>query len=167
VPVVLGLFCISEMLLNIGKKASEQVTYRDQSIARLTVIRDILRRWILVAKGSSIGTIVGLLPGVGTTLAVFMSYAEAKRSSKTPETFEQGNPEGIIAAESANNATVGSSLVPLLALGVPGSPTSAIIAGALVIHGIILGPEPLREPPDVAFIFLYGMLLILGPVFAT
>jgi putative tricarboxylic transport membrane protein len=159
VPVVLGLFCISEMLLNVGKKASEQVTYRDQTIARMTVIRDILRRWIIVVKGSSIGTIVGLLPGVGTTLAVFMSYAEAKRSSKTPEMFEHGNPEGIIAAESANNATVGSSLVPLLALGVPGSPTSAIIAGALVIHGIILGPSLFVNRPDVAFIFLYGMLL--------
>jgi putative tricarboxylic transport membrane protein len=143
VPVVLGLFCISEMLLNIGKKASEQVTYRDQAIARLTVIRDILRRWILVAKGSSIGTIVGLLPGVGTTLAVFMSYAEARRTSRTPEKFEHGNPEGIIAAESANN----------------GSPTSAIIAGALVIHGIILGPSLFVNRPDVAFIFLYGMLL--------
>jgi TctA family transporter len=144
---------------SIGKKASEQVTYRDQTIARMTVIRDIARRYMLVVKGSAIGTVVGLLPGVGTTLAVFMSYAEAKRSSKTPETFEHGIPEGVIAAESANSATVGSSLVPLLALGVPGSPTSAIIAGALVIHGIILGPSLFVNRPDVAFIFLYGMLL--------
>jgi TctA family transporter len=87
------------------------------------------------------------------------SSPEAKRTSRTPETFEHGNPEGIIAAESATNATIGSSLVPLLALGVPGSPTSAIIAGALVIHGIILGPSLFVNRPDVAFIFLYGMLL--------
>lgn len=159
VPVVLGLFCIAEMISNIGKKPSELVQYREQTISRWTVIREILRNKFLLAKGGAIGTFVGLLPGVGTTLAVFMSYAEAKRASKTPELFEKGNPEGIIAAESANNATVGSSLVPLLALGVPGSPTTAIIAGALVVHGIILGPSLFQNRPDVAFVFLYGMLL--------
>lgn len=159
VPVVLGLFCIAEMMSNIGKKPNEMVQYREQTITRWDVIRDIWRNKILLAKGGLIGTFVGLLPGVGTTLAVFMSYAEAKRASKNPELFEKGNVEGIIAAESANNATVGSSLVPLLALGVPGSPTTAIIAGALVVHGIILGPSLFQNRPDVAFVFLYGMLL--------
>ncbi|WP_043513579.1 tripartite tricarboxylate transporter permease [Halomonas sp. BC04] len=159
VPVVLGLFCFAEMFLNIGKKPGEQVQYRDQSIKRMTVVMSILRKRLLVWKSGIIGTVVGLLPGVGTTLAVFMSYGEAKRVSKQPELFEKGNPEGIIAAESANNATVGSSMVPLLALGVPGSPTSAIIAGALVIHGIILGPSLFVNRPDVAYTFLYGMLL--------
>lgn len=159
VPVVLGLFCFAEMFLNIGKKSTEQVQYKDQSIARLTVVMAIVRKKFLVIKSSLIGTLIGLLPGVGTTLAVFMSYGEAKRVSKQPELFEKGNPEGIIAAESANNATVGSSMVPLLALGVPGSPTSAIIAGALVIHGIILGPSLFINRPDVAYTFLYGMLL--------
>ncbi|MFN3275369.1 MAG: tripartite tricarboxylate transporter permease [Paracoccus sp. (in: a-proteobacteria)] len=159
VPVVLGLFCIAEMILNIGKRADQQVSYVEQSITRLSVIRDIFRHKILLLKANLIGNFVGLLPGVGTTLAVFMSYAEAKRASKQPETFEKGNVEGIIAAESANNATVGSSLVPLLALGVPGSPTTAIIAGALVVHGIVLGPSLFQNRPDVAFIFLYGMVL--------
>lgn len=159
VPVVLGLFCFAEMFLNIGKKPSEQVKYRDQNISRTSVLTSILKARFLVWKSGLIGTVVGLLPGVGTTLAVFMSYGEAKRVSKQPGLFEKGNPEGIIAAESANNATVGSSMVPLLALGVPGSPTSAIIAGALVIHGIILGPSLFVNRPDVAYTFLYGMLL--------
>ncbi|MGJ7461489.1 tripartite tricarboxylate transporter permease [Halomonas sp. MA07-2] len=159
VPVVLGLFCFAEMFLNIGKKPSEQVPYRDQQISRMTVVKDILRQRFLVWKSGIIGTVVGLLPGVGTTLAVFMSYGDAKRVSKRGIPFETGNPDGIIAAESANNATVGSSMVPLLALGVPGSPTSAIIAGALVIHGIVLGPSLFVNRPDVAFTFLYGMLL--------
>ncbi|EHJ93230.1 tripartite tricarboxylate transporter permease [Vreelandella boliviensis] len=159
VPVVLGLFCFAEMFLNIGKKPSEQVQYRDQKISRMTVIKDILSQRFLVWKSGLIGTVVGLLPGVGTTLAVFMSYGDAKRASRRDIPFEQGNPDGIIAAESANNATVGSSMVPLLALGVPGSPTSAIIAGALVIHGIVLGPSLFVNRPDVAFTFLYGMLL--------
>ena len=159
VPVVLGLFCIAEMISNLGRRPDEEVEYTDQKITRLVVIRDLLRHKLLLAKGASIGTIVGLLPGVGTTLAVFMSYTEAKRSSKKPEQFEKGNLEGIVAAESANNATVGSALVPLLALGVPGSPTTAIIAGALVVHGIILGPSLFENRPDVAFVFLYGMLL--------
>lgn len=159
VPVVLGLFCIAEMLGNIGRKPSELVRYSEQTIRRRTVLRDMMRHKMLLVKGSAIGTFVGLLPGVGTTLAVFMAYAESKRASKKPELFENGSVEGIMAAESANNATVGSSLVPLLALGVPGSPTSAIIAGALVVHGIILGPSLFVNRPDVAFVFLYGMLL--------
>ncbi|OIJ11574.1 hypothetical protein BKP35_11560 [Anaerobacillus arseniciselenatis] len=159
VPVVLGLFCLAEMFLNIGKKSNEVTTYKDQSIKRMTVIKDIVRQKFLVLKSSFIGTCIGLLPGVGTTLAVFMSYGEAKRVSKKRDQFEKGNTEGIIAAESANNATVGSSMVPLLALGVPGSPTTAIIAGALIIHGIILGPSLFVQRPDVAYTFLYGMLL--------
>lgn len=159
VPVVLGLFCIAEMLGNIGRRTSDMVQFREQIIKRRTVLRDMMRHKMLLAKGSAIGTFVGLLPGVGTTLAVFMAYAEARRASKRPEEFENGSVEGIMGAESANNATVGSSLVPLLALGVPGSPTTAIIAGALVVHGIILGPSLFTNRPDVAFIFLYGMLL--------
>ena len=159
VPVVLGLFCIAEMITNIGRRASELVQYRDQQIKRREVLGEMSRHKGLLAKGSLIGTFVGLLPGVGTTLAVFMAYAEARRASKSPEKFENGSVEGIMGAESANNATVGSSLVPLLALGVPGSPTTAIIAGALVVHGIILGPSLFVNRPDVAFVFLYGMLL--------
>lgn len=159
VPVVLGLFCIAEMLGNVGRKSSDMVQYTDQNITRGAVLREMTRHKLLLIKGSSIGTFVGLLPGVGTTLAVFMAYAESKRASKHPELFEKGSIEGIMGAESANNATVGSSLVPLLALGVPGSPTTAIIAGALVVHGIILGPSLFTNRPDVAFIFLYGMLL--------
>ncbi|WP_333834467.1 tripartite tricarboxylate transporter permease [Rubrimonas sp.] len=159
VPVVLGLFCIAEMLLNLGRKDETGGGYVDQTITRMAVIGAILRRKVLLLKSGAIGTFVGLLPGVGTTLAVFLSYAEAKRSSDAPESFEKGNPDGIIAAECANNATVGSSLVPLLALGVPGSPTSAIIAGALMVHGIILGPSLFVNRPDVAYVFLFGMML--------
>ncbi len=159
IPVVLGLFCFAEMFLNIGKKANEVITYKDQPIKRMTVIKDIFKHKYLVAKSSVIGTAIGVLPGVGTTLAVFLSYGEAKRTSKRRQDFEKGNTEGIIAAESANNATVGSSMVPLLALGVPGSPTTAIIAGALIIHGIVLGPSLFEQRPDVAYTFLYGMLL--------
>ncbi|PSL48537.1 putative tricarboxylic transport membrane protein [Salsuginibacillus halophilus] len=162
VPVVLGLFCLAEMFLNIGKKANETVQYEDQSIKRITVLRNIFKRKFLVLKSGVIGTCIGLLPGVGTTLAVFMSYGEAKRTSKKPEMFEKGNPEGIMASEAANNATVGSSMVPLLALGVPGSPTTAIIAGALIIHGIILGPDLFNTRPDVAYTFLFGMLLTVA-----
>ncbi|WP_100374495.1 tripartite tricarboxylate transporter permease [Bacillus sp. FJAT-45037] len=159
IPIVLGLFCFAEMFLNIGKKTNELDTYKDQSIKRMTVIKDIIRQKWLVLKSGFIGTCIGLLPGVGTTLAVFMSYGEAKRVSKKRDQFEKGNTEGIIAAETANNATVGSSMVPLLALGVPGSPTTAIIAGALIIHGIVLGPDLFVTRPDVAYTFLYGMLL--------
>lgn len=159
VPVVLGLFCITEMLERIGARPDSIPRLEDRPISKMDVIRDILRQRVLLLKSLVSGTVVGLLPGVGATLAVFLAYAEAKRSSRNPELFERGNPEGIIAAESANNATVGTSLVPLLALGVPGSPTSAIMAGALLIHGIVLGPSLFVNRPDVAYTFLGAMML--------
>jgi putative tricarboxylic transport membrane protein len=157
IPLCIGMFCFSEMLMNIGKKLSGNVYYVEQKITRLEVIKNILRKWVLLLKSSIIGILIGILPGIGASLAVFISYGEAKRNSKHPETYGKGNPEGIIAAEAANNALVGGSLVPLLALGIPGCATAAIMGGALAIHGIIAGPELFTKRPDVAYTFLYGM----------
>jgi len=128
------------------------------SLAR--VIRDIFRKGaVLLAKTSALGTIIGIMPGAGAAVASFIAYGEAKRSSSHPELFGKGNPEGIIAAESANNASVGGALVPLLALGIPGSCTTAILYGALTIHGLIPGPRLFMSNPDVVYNFMFGMLL--------
>lgn len=161
IPICLGFFCFAEMFRNIGQKKAEQFVYQDTPIRRITVIKEILRKPILLLRSALIGIFVGILPGVGGTMAVFLSYGEAKRTSKHPELFGKGSTEGIVAAESANNALVGGALVPMLALGIPGSPTSAILACALTMHGIICGPDLFVKRPEVAYTFLYGMLFTI------
>jgi putative tricarboxylic transport membrane protein len=159
IPVCIGLFCFAEMFQNIGKKVSQKVYFSDQKITKMHVIKDIIKKWKTLIKSSGIGTLIGILPGIGASMAIFLSYGEAKRNSKSPETFGHGNVEGIIAAESANNSLVGGTMVPMLALGIPGSPTAAMIGSSLTIHGMMVGPELFSKSPEVAYTFLYGMLL--------
>ena len=162
VIVVIGVYCFAEVYINIGKnKAAGQINSVGEKIARLFVWKNIFKHYPVLLKSSLLGMIFGILPGIGASLPTFMAYAEAKRTSKSPETFGHGNVEGIIAAESANNAVCGGSMVPLLGLGVPGSATAAIIGGALSVHGIMAGPDLFVKRPDVAWIFLYGMLFTI------
>ena len=159
IPVILGLFAIAEMLSSTGGKAEQIAEASPQPTSLFTVVRYLTRKWFLLAKSTILGTFIGVVPGTGGAVATFISYAEAKRSSKDSASFGHGNPEGIIAAESANNGAVGGSLVPLLALGIPGSATSAIMYGAITIHGLIAGPRLFADHPLVAYTFMYGMLL--------
>jgi putative tricarboxylic transport membrane protein len=160
--VALGIFCFAEMFRDIGMSKAATFQYKDTPIKPFTVIYDILyKKFFLFLKSSLIGLFIGILPGIGGGTAVFTSYGEAKRSSKHPETFGTGNPEGIIAAESANNAVVGGALIPMLAIGIPGSPGVAIIGAALTTHGIICGPDLFTKRPDVAYIFMYAMFLTI------
>jgi len=161
IPVCIGMFCFAEMFNNIGNKVSGKVYYAKSNITRRVVLKDIVRQWKLLIKSSAIGTFVGILPGIGASMAIFLAYGEAKRCSRTADEipFGEGNTEGIIAAESANNALVGGTMVPMLALGIPGSPTAAMIGSALTIHGLMCGPDLFVKSPDIAYTFMYGMLL--------
>lgn len=159
IPVILGLFAISQMIINAGQKTETITDVPPKNITLLEVIRKILKKIVLLLKSSFLGTFIGVLPATGGAVATFVSYAEAKRASKVPELFGKGNIEGIIASESANNAAVGGSMVPLLALGVPGSTTSAIMYGALTIHGLIPGPRLFIDHAHIAYTFVFGMLL--------
>jgi len=109
--------------------------------------------------GTVIGSVVGLIPGVGGQIAGLVSYDQSKKFSKHPERYGQGHPEGVIAAESANNAMVGPSLVPLLTLSIPGSPTAAVLLGGLLIHGIFPGSDLFENHPQVAWTFINSMLI--------
>ena len=104
-----------------------------------------------VLKSSVVGTICGIVPGLGGGVAAMLSYSEAKRSSKHPETFGTGEPIGIAASESANNAVVGGALLPFLTLGIPGSSTIAIISGALMMQGITPGITLMRDRPELVY----------------
>jgi putative tricarboxylic transport membrane protein len=105
------------------------------------------------------GSLVGMLPGLGVTLASFLSYSAARRASNAPETFGKGNPEGIVATESANSAVVGSNLIPTIALGIPGNIAAALLIGALVMHGVVPGPFMLQMHGELIYGLFASMIL--------
>jgi putative tricarboxylic transport membrane protein len=107
-----------------------------------------------------IGVIIGIIPAAGPVIAPFVSYREAKRSSKYPEKFGTGIPDGLIAAEAANNGVTGGSLIPLLTLGIPGSAVAAVYLGALTIHGLRPGPMLFRTNPDVIYGLFIGFFVV-------
>lgn len=110
-----------------------------------------------VIRSAVLGTAIGIMPGAGCDIASFVAYGEAKRNSE--EKFGTGVPSGVVAAETANNAAIGGAFVPLLALGIPGSNAAALIAGALTIHGIVVGPTLFSDHADVSYGFMYGLLV--------
>jgi putative tricarboxylic transport membrane protein len=110
-------------------------------------------------RGTAIGIGIGILPGLGASIASFLSYGAAKRASKTPENFGKGAIEGIAAAESADNAVVPASFVPLFALGIPGSVIAAVLIGAFVIHGVTPGPMMFVHQPEMVYGIYAAMIL--------
>ena len=160
VPVFIGLFAISEALkLSIEKR--ETVSERGIVITKLggawegfkTVFK---KKWTFL-RGSAIGTIIGIIPGVGGVVANFISYTVAVQLTDHPETFGRGNPEGVVASESANNAKDGGALVPTVVFGIPGSLELAILLGAFILHGLVPGPSMLREHLDLIWVLILGL----------
>ncbi|MEZ5847512.1 MAG: tripartite tricarboxylate transporter permease [Geminicoccaceae bacterium] len=129
--------------------------------------------WKTWIRSSLIGIWIGILPGAGGSMAAFMSYNEARRASKTPETWGTGEPEGVAAAETSNNADTASALIPALTLGIPGTAVAAVMLGGLLVHGLQPGPMLFRDNPDIVFgfmwQFLFGaiLLVLLGGSLAT
>ncbi|WP_370285471.1 tripartite tricarboxylate transporter permease [Pseudooceanicola nanhaiensis] len=131
------------------------------------------RFWKTWIRSSFIGIWIGILPGAGGSMAAFMSYNEARRASKTPDTWGKGEPEGVAAAETANNADTAAALIPALTLGIPGTAVAAVMLGGLLVHGLQPGPMLFRDNPDIVFgfmwQFLFGaiLLVLLGGSLAT
>ena len=115
-------------------------------------------KWCAV-RSAFIGCLIGVFPGAGATIASFVSYDIAKKLSPDPELFGQGSEEGIVAAEAANSGSVGGAMVPLLALGLPGSATTAVLLGAMTVHDLNPGPELFSKKPTLVATLLVGMLL--------
>jgi len=132
-----------------------------------------MKYWKTWLRGSAIGIWIGILPGAGGSMAAFMSYNEARRGSKNPDAWGEGEPEGVAAAEVANNADTASALIPALTLGIPGTAVAAVMLGGLLVHGLQPGPMLFRENPDIVFgfmwQFLFGaiLLVLLGGSLAT
>ncbi len=150
-PVLIGIFAVSQILadvLNI-KSRPETVVFTNKGL--FMGLADLRRFSPNILRSSFIGTIIGILPGVGASVASAMAYLVARLQSKTPEKFGKGSEEGIVASEAANNASVGGALIPLLALGIPGSVVDAILIGALTIHSIQPGPLMFATNPDIVW----------------
>lgn len=158
VPVLIGLFAVAE-LLNQSQavdKAYERIT---ATVVKLPTREDFRRIWRTILRSSAIGTFIGVLPAEGATVAAIMGYNEAKRWSKRKEEFGTGCPEGIAGPEAANNAATGGAMVPTLALGIPGSATTAVILAALIMHGFRPGPHLMKETPEFVYAIFAAMLL--------
>lgn len=166
VPFLVGLFALSEVLWRM----SEGGAAAPQAIGKigysLPSLRDIYTRRVVILKSAIIGTWIGTLPGIGATAASMVSYAEARRSSPNRAKFGTGEPDGLIASETANNAVTSGAMVPTLALGIPGDPITAVMLGALVLQGVTPGPRLFVDNPGlVSFIFV-GLFFVNIAVFA-
>lgn len=168
VAVVVGLFAISEMTLQIMKKGlldRPNIAVVRPSFGSIVIV---LRHWKNLLRSSSIGAFFGSLPGAGGVISSFTSYAAAKAAAKPEEKYGEGAEGGVVATESANNATVGGTLVPSLALGIPGDASSAVLIGALLILGFFPGPtlfeQELQITGGIFLVYLASnvFLLILG-----
>jgi putative tricarboxylic transport membrane protein len=158
-PVLIGVFAFAQIMSDAEKmggaaQAADAVSRAARlGVSHLKVIWEILSRPVLLVWSSVIGVIIGVLPAIGGSAANMMAYDQAKKFSKHPERFGSGTPEGIIASESANNANVGGSLVTIMAFGIPGDAVTAVMLGALTIHGIQSGPLFISQNAALA----YGM----------
>jgi len=160
VSALIGLYCIP-VLIDLVATPDRHLDFTGQTRGfrlfeawRLT----LQNKWN-VLRSAIIGTIVGILPGAGGSIAGLVAYTEARRSSKNPETFGTGRYEGVQATEAANNATVGGGFVPTLVLGIPGTPPDAVILGALLVQGVRVGPSLFAEQGSVVYTFIGGLLL--------
>jgi len=126
---------------------------------QLPTFQEFKKNIINIVRSSCIGTFIGVIPAAGASIASFIAYNEAKRFSKSPEDFGQGSIEGIAAAESSNNANVGGALVPMMSLGVPGSDSTAVLMGAIMLHGLVPGPLLFIDHPDIVYGIFSGLLI--------
>jgi len=148
VPVVMGLFGISEMLLNIETKIDREI-FKTRVKGLFPTVADWIKSAGAIIRGTVIGFFLGILPGGGAVLSSFVSYAVEKKVSKTPEKFGTGMIEGVAAPESANNSAAQGAFIPLLTLGIPSNVVMAMLLGALIIHGVTPGPLLLTNHPQV------------------
>lgn len=164
IPVVMGLFGVGEILLSMEAPVLEVIK------AKITDLLPKREEWRVstgaIGRGTIIGFFLGLIPGIGAIIPTFLAYVVEKKVSKHPEKFGTGVIEGVASPETANNAYANGAMVPLLTLGIPGSPTLAVLMGAFIIHGLTPGPFLFKERPDVvwgliASLYLGNVMLLI------
>ncbi len=160
VSALIGLYCIPVLIELVATPVAHlEGTSRVAGFRLREAVALMGRAKFNLARSSIIGTVVGILPGAGGSIASLVAYSEARRSSPRSANFGKGEPDGVVATESANNATVGGGFIPTLVLGIPGTPPDAIILGALLVQGIRTGPTLFTQQAPIVYTFIWGLIL--------
>src|SRR5688500_4481334 len=167
-PVLIGIFAFAQIMTDIekmgdrGAKTSGPLRATFEPFSHLKLNWEIFRQPFLLLWSTIVGLIIGILPAIGGSASSVMAYDQAKKFSKTPEKFGKGHPEGIIASEASNNANVSGSLMTIMAFGIPGDAVTAVMLGAMTIHGIQSGPLFISQNPDIAY-GIYAAYILAHP----
>lgn len=161
VGALIGLFAIPEILklLAASRDAKGGKMYALEPRKVLASIKGLVKYWRTLILGSFLGCFVGIIPGAGGQVAGLISYDQCRKFSPFKKSYGSGEPDGVIASEAANNGTAGPALVPLLTLGVPGSPTAAVLLGGLLINGLFPGPDLFTKSGQVTWVFIDALLV--------
>ncbi len=160
VGALIGLYCIP-VLINLAAVPDRHLKVENEvgSLRILEAAKVTLKSKFNLVRSSVIGTVVGILPGAGGSVAGLVAYSEAKRTARPEQRFGEGEADGIIATEASNNATVGGGFIPTLVLGIPGTPPDAVILGALLIQGVRTGPTLFEGGGSIVYTFIYGLII--------
>lgn len=159
VAALIGLYCVPVLIGMVAGPGQHLDPGEARGFRLFEAIGLSLQNWFNLLRSSLIGTLVGILPGAGGSIASLIAYSEAKRASSRSAHFGQGEPGGVLATESANNATVGGGFIPTLVLGIPGTPPDAVIMGALMVQGIRVGPSLFQSGDDTVYVFMTGLVI--------
>tara|TARA_R110002110_G_scaffold216406_8_gene430427 strand:+ start:3099 stop:4589 length:1491 start_codon:yes stop_codon:yes gene_type:complete len=158
IPVLIGLFAIPEILNQLRYPSNRRQLMGGVSKSGVS-LREMRDSLVTILRGSVIGVVLGAVPGIGPAPAAFLSYSEARRSSRNPEQYGKGELNGIAASESGNNGAAGATMIPLLSLGVPGDVVTAVILGAFMVHGLSPGPIMFQDNIHMIYALYIGILI--------
>ena len=166
-PVLIGIFAFAQIMTDLEKPPASKsqaslAGTKFERFSHLKVNLEIFKQPFLLAWSTIVGLIIGILPAIGGSASSVMAYDQAKKFSKTPEKFGKGHPEGIIASEASNNANVSGSLMTIMAFGIPGDAVTAVMLGAMTIHGIQSGPLFVSQNPQLAY-GIYAAYILAHP----
>jgi putative tricarboxylic transport membrane protein len=156
VIVAMGLFAFSEIISNLTDP-EERKLFTTRIEGLMPSLQDLKASWAAMLRGTAVGSLLGIIPGAGVSVSSFVAYLVEKKVSRDPSRFGQGAIEGVAAPEAANNASAQTSFIPTLSLGIPGSPTMALILGALMIQGITPGPDVIKSHPNLFWGLIVSM----------
>jgi len=160
IPIMIGFFGIPQVIESLSSEQDVLVAKLDRAKTKLS---EILQHWKVALRSGLIGVGIGVIPGIGEDVAAWVSYGVAKKASKHPAEYGKGSIEGLVAAETADNSCIGGAIIPLLSLGIPGSPPAAVLLGAFLIHGVRPGPMLSFEFP--AFVYQAVSWLLVATLF--
>ncbi len=162
--VLIGVYAVSQLLGEVEEMRSDSGTgealIEERIVFRpLPYLMDTIRRPVNLIRSSLVGVFIGAVPGAGSSIANLVAYDQARRASTDPDSFGTGVPEGVVASESGNSSTAGGGLIPMIALGIPGSAVDAVLMASLMVHGIAVGPRLMVDNPEIVYSIFVGLFI--------